>query len=132
MKSKPMRVFLIVGLMLPLAALADNDCKDEDWPEGSAMHAGCIARLEFATADRQLNEVYKNLLAVMPPDEPDHYPKKTLVEAQRAWIKYRDASCALEAELTEGVRMWKSVNYVDCKARLTAKRTEELKALLAN
>lgn len=118
-------------LSVPMLALAD-DHRPQDWPEGSAMHTGRTAQLRFAAADKQLNDTYQKLLKAMPEDEADHYPRKVVVEAQRAWIRYRDASCALHGELNGGVRMWKSAKAVLCKADTTEKRTAELEQLLVD
>ena len=123
-----LRVILIVLFTLPAFARADNH-RAQDWPEGSAMHTGRLAQNRLAAADKKLNATYQVLLKAMPRDEPDNYPRKALVGAQRAWINYRDTSCALVGEMTGGVRMWKSTHTVSCEAELTEKRTAELSAL---
>jgi uncharacterized protein YecT (DUF1311 family) len=108
-------------LALPMLAFADYH-RPEDWPEGSAMHTGRSAQVSLAAADKRLNEVYQKLLQSLPADEPDNFQKKTLKEAQRAWITFRDAE--------GGVRMWKSAFDTACQSHLTEERVKRLEGLL--
>ena len=50
--------------------------------------ANCLHQNE-READRELNELYRRIMGVL--DDED---RALLVEAQRAWIAYRDKSCA--------------------------------------
>lgn len=120
---------LALLLVLPAVPAAGQD-RPEDWPEGSAMHTGLLARRELEAADRHLNRVYRRLLRQLPADEPDHHPRRALVEAQRAWIRFRDAECALAGETEGGIRMWKSAQDIACQARMTRERVERLERLL--
>jgi len=122
------RIVLTALLAAPALANADNH-RAQDWPEGSAMHTGRLAQNRLAAADKKLNATYQVLLKAMPRDEPDNYPRKALVGAQRAWIAYRDASCALAGEMSGAVRMWKSTHTVICEAEFTEKRAVELSSL---
>lgn len=124
-----MRIFLLAPLMLPLVAMADTSCNDMDVPEGSAIYANCIAELQLTAADKRLNETYKKLQQNLLPDGPNNHPKKALIEAQRAWIKYRDASCEFVGEITGAASTWKSAKFVECQAEMTEKRTSELEKL---
>lgn len=118
---------LIAIFVLP-AAVAATECTDrpECWPEGSAMNTGLAAKQALAEADKQLNETYQRIIKNLPADETDNYPKKALIAAQREWIKYRDAQCALVGEVSGGVRMWKSAFNTVCEADMTKARTQEL------
>ena len=123
------RMVFAVLAILPLLTWADSH-RAKDWPEGSAMHTGHLAKERLANADKELNRVYRQLLKELPKDESDNFPRKALVDAQKAWVRYRDASCALVGEVTGGVRMWKSTYSVLCEAEETERRTAELKKLL--
>src|SRR6266478_9105520 len=46
----------------------------------------------------RLNENYKKLISKLPTER-----KNALVEAQRAWIKFRDANCGFYADPDGGV-----------------------------
>jgi uncharacterized protein YecT (DUF1311 family) len=48
-------------------------------------------------ADAKLNETYGQVMRVLTPGE-----RKDLVQAQRLWIKYRDATCYAEYKLFGG------------------------------
>lgn len=90
------------------------------------MNTGLLARQELEEVDKELNATYQRVLAALPPDEPDEHPRRSLIEAQRAWIKWRDAECNMVGEVYGGVRMWKSANTVSCLAEMTKARTAEL------
>jgi len=125
-----MRIFLMTILLalLPSAAFASVECSDrpECWPEGSAMHEGLTAKQRLEAADKELNAAYQRILKSLPADEDDEYPKRALIAAQRAWVKYRDAECASVGETSGGARMWKSTYTVLCEADMTEARTKEL------
>lgn len=123
------RILLLCLLVAPLPALADNH-RPEDWPEGSAMHLGRSAQIELAAADARLNAVYRQLLDALPADAGDEHPRKSLRAAQRAWIAFRDAECALVGETHGGMRMWKSALDTQCQAQLTQARAARLEELL--
>ena len=128
-----LRYLILASLIVPATGLADHH-RPEDWPEGSAMHTGLTAKLELVAADERLNRVYEQLMRALPEDdlEGDHYPKKTLREAQRAWIRFRDAECALRGETEGGMRMWKSAFDTMCQSELTQARVERLEELLGS
>ena len=49
----------------------------------------------------------------------------TLLESQRAWLRYRDAQCAIEGYAARGGSL-EPMLIADCKARLTAARRKAL------
>ena len=53
------------------------------------------AHNEYLKADAALNDEYKKLLAARSDDADS---KKKLVEAERLWVKFRDAECESEAD----------------------------------
>ena len=122
-------MLLLCLLVAPWPSLADNH-RPEDWPEGSAMHTGRTAQRELAAADARLNAVYRQVMDSLPADGNDDYPRKTLRAAQRAWIAFRDAECALVGETRGGMRMWKSAFDTRCQAELTRARVARLEELL--
>jgi uncharacterized protein YecT (DUF1311 family) len=77
-------------------------------------------------ADNDLNKVYKHLAANL-----DAKSKKKLLDAELAWIKFRDAECESESDWFRGGSLSKW-QYHECFARLTKVRTTELKDALAN
>jgi uncharacterized protein YecT (DUF1311 family) len=53
--------------------------------------------LAFKSADQELNQLYKGIEGVLAPGEAS-----ALGRAERAWIKYRDATCHAERALYGG------------------------------
>lgn len=87
---------------------------------GGVTHAmlDCIAT-ETKAQDVRLNKAYKELMAQLTPER-----KKQLQEAQRAWLKYRDANCGFYADPDGGSLA--TVNSNDCFMTATASRAKEL------
>lgn len=74
----------------------------------------------FAVADRWLNQEFKATVSALEPT-----PKEKLREAQKAWLKFRDAQCAAERDAAEGGTM-ASILEIDCRAALTQERARTL------
>ena len=90
------------------------------------------ARRKLDIADKKLNSIYKALLAKLPEvagtegGETGRYLKKGLIEAQRAWIKYRDANCEFFGDIYGGAPVWRSAENLNCRVAMTEARTKEL------
>ena len=80
----------------------------------------CIST-EGQRQDAQLNKAYKALMAELPPPR-----RAQLLEAQRAWIKYRDANCAFYYDPDGGTLA--RVNANSCMLTATADRAHELES----
>ena len=95
-----------------------NDCAAESWGD----------------ADARLNEVYKEALALLASWDAD-LPQaerggaEKLREAQRAWIPFRDAACAVEGWPMRGGSAEPLLVY-GCLAKLTEQRISDLEGLL--
>ena len=113
---------------------SDWNCDDPQYQQEMNWCAG----QDYARADAELNAQWKLTAAHMKQydadgiDDPrDGRPGyfDTLLEAQRAWIKYRDAHCRSDGYQFRGGTMEPLIN-ASCKAALTRERTEQLKALM--
>ena len=83
------------------------------------------AAVEFAMADKELNEVYAKVLGVL-----DDGSKEKLKKSQRAWVAYRDAEADFSADAeARGGSMWPMI-HEGTRARLTKERVRSLKELL--
>lgn len=82
------------------------------------------ADLSAKDADRKLNQVYQQLRKNRGTELDT-----LLVEAQKSWLKYRDASCAFSRKGVAGGSI-ASMVYSNCIARLTKQRTQELEGYL--
>lgn len=80
---------------------------------------------EYKTQDARLNNAYKLLQQNLSADR-----KKQLLEAQRLWIKYRDANCSFYYDPGGGSMARLSAN--DCMMISTAVRAKELENLARN
>ena len=113
---------LVLALSLSIAAQA-KECADE--PGGSPM-AECF-RARYEAADAALNKVYNEALKGL--SEPE---RTKLIEAQRAWLRYRDAGLALMIERNKDARSYGSLLVGDYKAKVTERRVQELKYIFAS
>ena len=76
---------------------------------------------EYKAADATLNQVYRQLLAMLDDEE-----KSQLKEVETAWLKYRDANCEFVADQYKGGTMRPMV-YAICLGDMTRNRTAELR-----
>jgi len=74
---------------------------------------------ETKLQDARLNKAYKSLSANLPAQR-----KSELLNAQRAWLKYRDANCNYIATLTGGTM--DLVNGNSCFMEMTTERAVQL------
>ena len=81
--------------------------------------------LEYKKADTELNTVYNKL-----KNKLGSVDKKALVEAQKAWLKFRDSNCKfISKEESEGGVIVNKMK-IDCLTQSTLERAKELKEML--
>jgi len=133
---------MIATLILPLLAQSAQppvpgwNCDD---PQVQAEMNWC-ARQDYARADAALNAQWAITAAVMKQRDvewaalgsADTRPGffKSLLEGQRAWLRYRDAQCRVDGYAARGGSL-EPLLVATCKARLTQARTQQLKDLIA-
>ena len=96
----------------------------------------CAVR-HFEAADAELNAVWPRALAYARGLDADGVPafddrpsaEARLREAQRAWLTFRDAHCAVAGYEARGGSM-ESMVYEGCRAQVTGERTEQLRSLI--
>ena len=125
------RKVVVIGSALffitPLAAAADREMTQEyltclKKSNGvTAEMINCILA-ETRRQDARLNENYKRLISRLATER-----KNALVEAQRAWIKFRDANCGFYADPEGGSAARVTAN--ECFLNATADRAKELRLL---
>ena len=79
----------------------------------------------YKKADKELNSVYNKLKSEL--GETD---KKALIEAQKAWIKFRDLNCKFKSQEDSEGGIIANKMKVDCLTQSTIERIKELKSLL--
>jgi len=78
------------------------------------------ADADYKSADKLLNDAYRQRR-----ENLDKTGEKLLRDAQRAWIKFRDAQCAVERDGARGGTM-APLLYIACQEYLTRQRTHTL------
>lgn len=126
--------------MIALLLMASAPASEVPWncadPQAQQEMNWCAAQ-DFHKADAALNAQWKLTSAEMKArDErdgkqtdgrPGHFT--TLLSAQRAWLKYRDAHCDLGGYLFRGGSM-EPLLVATCRTDLTEARTRQLKDLV--
>lgn len=113
---------LLLAPAVPGPARAAPACGAEETQAG--MNA-CLAR-QLGEADLALNAAYRALIARLGADSPLRAP---LTEAQRAWLRFRDAECAFAAAGSRGGSFHPAAQS-GCLMGLTRQRLEALQAYL--
>jgi uncharacterized protein YecT (DUF1311 family) len=126
-----MRGWLVVLMVISAqAAVAQEvDCETAE----AQVELTFCAEQDWQAADAALNDAYRAARAMMrqidlglPKDEQG--AEANLREAQRAWVSFRDATCAAEGYAMHGGSAEPMVIY-GCRARLTEQRTVDLLAM---
>ncbi|HHC74499.1 MAG TPA: DUF1311 domain-containing protein [Thiothrix sp.] len=119
------------GIALSLCLLSTPALALKCNPEGTQMEMNQCAADDFAKADQALNDAYQALRKKYKDNKP--YLKQ-LKQAQRAWIKFRDAELAAMFACDDEMRMcWGSMYpllHLYEKETLTENRTKQLKLYL--
>ena len=123
---------LVLVALSPAARPAENlDCNN---PPDTASENQC-ADLAFAKADKELNEVWRQVKDWAAQNDKDsdkpgaHEYANTAMAAQRAWLAYRDAVCR-EAGLPMHGGSGEGPLIGNCRAYITEERVKSLKELL--
>lgn len=120
----------MMALALLAAAASPNpgwNCKE---PVAQQEMNWCAGE-EFREADAALNVQWKQTAAAMKARDAEDAPGyfATLLDAQRAWLKYRDAHCTSAGYLFRGGSM-EPLLVATCRTRLTQERTKQLNDLI--
>jgi len=120
---------MLTLLMAMAGFLQEPNCGD---PQTQAEMNECAAR-DAKEADAELNFIYPKVLAhyqQMDRESGSTEGAKRLRAAQRAWIAFRDAECAVAGYEALGGSM-ESLLVSGCIAQMTQKRAAELRQMLA-
>lgn len=105
------------------------DCKRIDKEGGNNYEMGQCAGRARQAADAELNQVYGQLRAAIKDDEAD---VQALLQAQRAWLPWRDKEsdlCARMAGFSPDGSGY-SLVWAGCQTTLTQQRTQVLRGYL--
>lgn len=112
----------IFMLALTSSSVLAKDCQSEQ----SAIDIADCHMARYALADKEMNRIFNVAMKSLSGDT-----KVKLKDAQKAWLKYRDASFAFVIELNKNNRSYGNNVVADYKAKLVEKRVQEMKYLLA-
>lgn len=104
----------------------------------SAAYSACVSRAEGETSalvdcsseelakqDARLNKAYKTAMGVLSAEN-----KQKLLDAQRLWVKFRDADCGVYYSLSGGTM--DMLNGSGCELAMTKERAESLEWIAQN
>ena len=117
---------LLALLCLHRLGAAQRRAPALDCSNGPQSALNECAAVDFRAADAQLNTAYQAITRRLT-DTP---ARRSLVEAQRAWICFRDAECELDTKSSEGGSI-RPLLFSECQRRLTKRRTADLNAYLS-
>lgn len=124
---------LLLMALVSLAGAASAQEVDCSQPFGAT--ASLCAERDLARADAELNAAYRAARDAARrfdaefPDLPGTPMAAQLLNAQRRWIAFRDAACNAEAKPRSAGGAGYGATLGQCAARLTRRRTEDLRAL---
>ncbi len=101
--------------------LDDIDCKKAT----TQLEMNHCAHKSFKAADAELNQVYRQLRSKYKDTPQD----RQLVDAQLAWLKFRDTDCKFSADRFKGGSIAPLI-YSGCQEELTKERIRSLKNYL--
>lgn len=117
---------LLIALLVAVAA-----------PVHTQADMNRTAGASYAQADAAMTAQWKRTYAYMKGRDAQDTSRGggfgfagTLLESQRAWLKFRDTQCVVEGGKYAGGSMMPMV-ITQCRATLTRARTAQLKALVA-
>lgn len=111
-------IFFILIFRAPLGMAQDDGVPCNR--NGSQVELNACANRDYQSADKEINEVYKNLLSQLSLNE-----RVALRKDQRKWLKELELECQADAEEYSGGSYW-SFAFYKCKAIQTEGRTRVL------
>lgn len=119
----------IVALPLIFSAFFSTSALAADKPESNCLQTAqnqaelndCAAQT-YKNADGEMNKAYKKVMDTLKisPEK-----SKALLQAQRAWLKFRDADCAFLSSNSAGGSI-NAMNNTLCLSERTTERTNAL------
>jgi len=114
---------LILAVPLLAGAARADDCANA---QDQATLNECAGKA-FDAADAKLNDAYKQIEGRLKDDAAS---KKLLVDAQRAWIAFRDAECGFQGGPRDQAGSMYPMVVAGCQESLTDIRLKDLQRYL--
>jgi uncharacterized protein YecT (DUF1311 family) len=125
MEGQSMKTAILTAamvLVVPAFAFAQDKCADA--MDQATMNE--CADAAFKESDKKLNELYKQVEARL---EDDADIKKLLIQAQRDWVKFRDAECSFQTAGAAGGSVMPMLT-LQCMDDLTQSRVKDFEVYL--
>jgi len=121
-----MKIFYALAFVLiaTSARAQDSVCHND----GSGRDAAICTRQAADVADANLNAAYQNELNQLSGSDNMARARASLVDSERAWIKFRDTDCAVQDHIFEKGSM-RGAMVEQCLKDLTERRTKELQSI---
>ncbi|MFB9979817.1 lysozyme inhibitor LprI family protein [Mesorhizobium kowhaii] len=113
---------ILAAPLLGGVARADDCANAQD----QATTDECAGK-DFDAADKKLNGAYKQIEARLKDNAAS---KKLLIDAQRAWVAFRDAECAFQGGPPANAGSVRPMVVANCQAGLTNLRLKDLQDYL--
>ncbi|MER8376643.1 lysozyme inhibitor LprI family protein [Mesorhizobium sp. M1396] len=115
-------LILAAPLFVNTARAADDCANAQD----QATMNECAGK-DFAASDKKLNDAYRQIEGRLKDNAAS---KKLLVNAQRAWVAFRDAECNFQGGPPETAGSIRPMVIANCQAGLTEKRLKDFQGYL--
>ena len=128
-KTAPHRMQLqlltVVLICIPNMANAKVDCKNAV----TTQDINDCAQIKLAAVEQKLNKTYRQVLMSLdrPDEDSESYSqiKKSLIEAQKSWVVYRQKDCDAVYTLHASGTI-RTVMHITCMQRHAEKRIKDL------
>lgn len=126
-------IFWIIAILIAAAMSFGSSAEAQEAQPADCTNAEtqmamneCTGK-DFKASDAELNAVYKEIMTRLKGQSEKI---ALLKDAQRAWIKFRDAECTFAASAVEGGSIYPTVR-AECANDLTKIRIKQIKTFLA-
>jgi len=96
---------------------------------GGAFDSMKCAAPQWEKTEGELNTAYRELRSKLKSSGLEHLERR-LVEAQRAWVDFREKHCTFDAAVRVEGNSWNSYWTLSCKAEEAEARTRYLRQVL--
>lgn len=118
---------LFFSIVFSLLAVSNPASAEECANQATTIAIADCHSARYDAADKELNAVYREAMKSLPDNA-----KNKLKDAQKAWLKYRDAGFAFMIEKNKDMGTYADVVVADYKAKFVEKRVLELKYILSS
>ena len=122
------KLLMVLVYLLPLTVFAQPE--DPCVTQRNTIEINACGQKQFDQSDNSLNQVYQSLLKKFSdkdkPDSRNSVIKQYLVNAQRAWVTFRENDCKAIYTYNEGGTI-RTIAYLSCMTQHAAQRTKDLK-----